>query len=104
MGEKYIFKLYVAGRTSRSQTAEKNLRAMCEQDLHGPYEIEVIDILDDIQVAEDNKIIATPTLAKEFPLPVRRIIGDLSKRQEVLVGLHLVDGQSQEYETEEEQV
>lgn len=85
---KYILKLYITGRTPRTERAIAVLRQICEHDL-GDYELEVIDVLENPQVAEDEKILATPTLIKELPEPLRRIIGDLSDRERVLLGLEL---------------
>jgi circadian clock protein KaiB len=70
--------------------AIENLRRICEDDLNGQYEVEVIDVLENPQLAEDQKILATPTLVKQLPEPVRKIIGDLSDRERVLIGLDLV--------------
>ena len=87
--EKYVLKLYVTGQTPRSQLAIANLRRICEQELQGQYEMVVIDVLERPQLAEDEKILATPTVVKELPQPIRRIIGDLSDSERVLVGLDL---------------
>ena len=87
---KFLLKLYVTGRTPRSQQAIANLRRICEEDLGGQYEMEIIDILERPQLAEDEKILATPTLVKELPIPMRRIIGDLSNSERVLLGLDLL--------------
>lgn len=67
--------------------AIENLRRICEQDLEGRYELEIIDVLEFPQIAEDENILATPTLIRELPLPLRRVIGDLSDRDKVLLGL-----------------
>ena len=91
---KHILRLYVTGRTSHSQTAMKNLEALCEAELKGQYEIEVIDVLEHPELAEDEKILATPTLVKSLPIPIRKIIGDLSDRERVLLGLDLVSTQN----------
>jgi circadian clock protein KaiB len=88
--EKYILKLYITGHTPRSERAIKNLRRFCETDLDGRYEMRVIDILEQPQLAEDEKILATPTLIKTLPPPLRRIIGDLSDTEKVLLGLDLL--------------
>lgn len=90
MEKKYILKLYTTGRTVTAETAIKNLMEICETELAGRYEIEIIDILQNPQLAEDEKIVVTPTLTKELPPPIRRIIGDLSDRERVLAGLDLV--------------
>lgn len=86
--EKYLLRLYVTGSTPASEEAIHNLRKLLE-DFEYAYELEVIDILENPQLAEDEKVIATPTLIKELPPPVRRLIGDLSDREEVLLGLDL---------------
>jgi circadian clock protein KaiB len=85
----YLLKLYVAGRTLRSEQAIKLLQEICESDLGGLYELAVIDVLERPQLAENEKIIATPTLVKELPPPLRRVVGDLSDRERVLIGLDL---------------
>ncbi len=86
---KYLLKLYVTGQTPRSLRAIANLRALCEEELKGEYEMVVIDVLERPQLAEDEKILATPTVVKELPTPIRRIIGDLSDSERVLLGLDL---------------
>jgi circadian clock protein KaiB len=90
MTGKYVLKLYVTGQTPRSQRAIANLRRLCEEELEGAYEMMVIDVLERPQLAEDEKILATPTLVKELPMPMRRIIGDLSDSEKVLLGLDLL--------------
>ena len=82
-------RLYVAGQTPRSLTAFANLRQLCEEHLQGKYEIEVVDLLENPQLAQGDQILAVPTLVRKLPLPVRRIIGDLSNAERVLVGLDL---------------
>jgi len=86
---KFKLRLYVTGITPQSQRAIDNLRAICETDLPEQYEIEVIDVLEHPELAETDKILATPTLVKRLPEPVRKIIGDLSDRQRVLLGLNV---------------
>ena len=86
---KYIIKLYVTGQTPRSLRAIENLKRICDGDLGGEYDLAVIDVLDRPQLAEDEKILATPMVVKELPLPIRRIIGDLSDTERVLLGLDL---------------
>ena len=88
--QKYLLKLYITGHTARSERAIRNLRNICEEDLGGKYEMRVIDILEQPQLAEDEKILATPTLIKALPPPLRRLIGDLSDTEKVLVGLDLL--------------
>ncbi len=87
---KFKLKLYVTGKTTRSERAISNLRRICEEDLGGEYEMVVIDVLERPQLAEEEKILATPTLIKEIPPPLRRIIGDLSDREKVLLGLDIL--------------
>ena len=86
---RYVIKLYITGQTSRSQRAIANLRRICEEELAGQYDLVVIDLLERPQLAEDEKILATPTVVKELPAPIRRIIGDLSDSERVLLGLDL---------------
>lgn len=87
---KYLLKLYITGQTARSVRALSNLRYICEKELEDQYELVVIDVLERPQLAEDEKIIATPTLIKALPPPVRRIIGDLSNQEKVLLGLDIL--------------
>ncbi len=87
--DKYILRLYVTGSTSRSVLAIKNLRKICEEYLAGRYELEVIDLYQKPSLAKGDQIIAAPTLIKKLPLPFRRIIGDMSNKEKVLLGLDL---------------
>jgi circadian clock protein KaiB len=82
--------LYVAGQTPKAVTAFTNLKLICEELLMGKYRIEVIDIVKNPRSARDGQILAIPTLVRKLPQPVRNIIGDLSNRERVLVGLDLV--------------
>ncbi len=82
-------RLYVAGQTEKSVLALINLKKICETHLQGEYSIEVIDLLRQPQLAKGDQIVATPTLVKKLPTPVKRIIGDLSDTERVLVGLNL---------------
>lgn len=93
---KYSLRLYVTGHTARSSQATKNLKLICEQELHGQYELEIIDVLERPALAEKERILATPTLIRRLPLPVRRIIGDLSDHDRVLLGLDLVAAATRE--------
>ena len=86
----YKLRLYVTGKTSRSERAIENLRKICESELKGDYTLEIVDVLERPQLAEEEKILATPTLIKELPVPIRRIIGDLSDTEKVLLGLDLL--------------
>jgi circadian clock protein KaiB len=87
----WVLRLYVAGQTLKTATALRNLKLICEEQLKGKYRIEVIDLMRKPQLARDNQILAVPTLVRRLPLPVRRIIGDLSNAERVLVGLDLVE-------------
>ena len=86
----YILKLYVSGNTPNSMRALNTLREILESEFKGVYALKVIDVLKSPQLAEEDKILATPTLSKILPPPVRRIIGDLSDREKVLIGLDLL--------------
>ncbi len=89
MAAKCILKLYVTGQTSNSQKAIENLEKVLAMELKGAYTLKVIDVLKHPQLAEEDKILATPTLTKVLPPPVRKIIGDLSSIDKVLLGLDL---------------
>ena len=86
---KYELRLYVAGKTVKSVTALTNLKKYCEEHLQGQYKIEVIDLLVHPQLAEGDQIFAIPTLVRKVPEPMRKIIGDLSNEEKVLVGLNI---------------
>lgn len=86
----WILRLYVAGQTPKALTALKNLEKICEEQLKGKYSIEVIDLLKNPQLGADDQIFALPTLVRKLPVPVRKIIGDLSNTERVLVGLDLL--------------
>ncbi len=86
---KYLLTLYVTGTSPRAQVAISNLERICQQELQGQYELEIIDVLEHPQRAEDEKILATPTLIKQLPPPLRRVIGDLSDKAKVLLGLEV---------------
>jgi circadian clock protein KaiB len=86
---KYVLKLYVTGKSPRTELAIANLRRICEQELANAYELVIIDVLEQPQLAEDDRILATPTLIKHLPPPLRRVIGDLSDRDKVLLGLEV---------------
>ncbi len=85
----YILRLYVAGQTKKSLAAFANLRKICEDHLKGQYRIEVIDLLEHPQLAKGNQILAIPTLVRRLPTPIKKIIGDLSNTERVLIGLDL---------------
>jgi circadian clock protein KaiB len=89
----YSFKVFVTGETARSREAVTNLRALCEARVAGIYELEIVDVIERPDLAEDNRIIATPTVVKLAPLPRRRVIGDLSDRNQAATALDLPDSQ-----------
>jgi circadian clock protein KaiB len=86
---KYILTLYVTGTSPRTRVAIDNLNRICKQELDGRYELEIVDVLEHPQRAEDERILATPTLIKQLPPPLRRVIGDLSDKNKVLLGLEV---------------
>ena len=93
--EYFQLRLYVAGQTPKSLQAFANLKKICEEHLMGRYQIEVIDLIENPQLAKGDQILAIPTLVRKLPQPLRKIIGDLSNTERVLVGLDLrtdVDG------------
>ena len=87
--EKWELRLYVAGQTPKSLAAFANLKRICEQELEGRYKIEVIDLLENPTLARGDQILAIPTLVRQLPPPVKKIIGDLSNTERVLVGLDM---------------
>lgn len=87
--EVYLLKLFVTGRTPKSERAIANLLRICDEQLTGRYEVEVVDVLERPDLAEESNVLATPTLVKELPPPLRRIIGDLTQADRVLIGLDI---------------
>lgn len=87
--ETYLLRLYVTGSTPQSLRAIKNIRTICEENLKGRYNLEVINLYEHPELAKTEQIIAAPTLVKKLPLPLRKIIGDLSNSEKVLVGMGL---------------
>ena len=87
--DKYMLRLFITGTTARSVLAISNLKKICEEYLEGQYELEVIDLYKNPLLATEEQIIAAPTLIKKLPLPFRRIIGDMSNEEKVLMGLDL---------------
>jgi circadian clock protein KaiB len=86
---KYVLRLYVTGMTPKSTRAVTNVQTLCEQYLKGCYELEVVDIYQQPKLAKGEQIIATPTLIKKLPLPLRKLIGDMSDTERFLVGIDL---------------
>lgn len=87
--DEWILRLYVAGQTPKCIAAFNNLKKICEEQLKGKYRIEVIDLIENPQLSRDDQILAVPTLVRKLPSPVRKIIGDLSNTERVLVGLDI---------------
>lgn len=85
----YVLKLYITGKSAKATQAIANLRRICDDELQGSYDLQIIDVLEHPELAEDDKILATPTLIKRLPPPLRRVIGDLSDKHKVLLGLEL---------------
>jgi len=92
-GQRYQLRLYVAGQTPKSVLAFTNLKEICEEHLQGRYEIEIIDLVENPQLAAGDQILAVPTLVRRLPEPIKKIIGDLSNTERVLVGLDLRERQ-----------
>ena len=88
-GDKWVLRLYVAGQTPKCVTAFANLKKICAEYLQDRYEIQIIDLMENPQLARGDQIVAVPTLVRNLPEPVRKIIGDLSNTEKVLVGLDL---------------
>ena len=86
----WVLRLYVAGKSPKAMTALNNLKMICKEQLNGKFTIEVIDLLENPQLGAEDQILALPTLVRKLPIPVRKIIGDLSNTERVLVGLDLL--------------
>jgi len=89
VSENYALRLYVAGQTPKAVRAFSNLRKICEEHLEGRYTIEVVDLIENPQLGRGDQILALPTLVRKLPTPIKKIIGDLSNTERVLVGLDL---------------
>jgi circadian clock protein KaiB len=89
VGDLWNLRLYVAGQTPRSLTAFANLKKLCEEHLAGRYEIEVVDLIKNPHLAQHDQILALPTLVRKLPAPIKRVIGDLSNSERVMVGIDL---------------
>lgn len=87
-----MLRLFVAGKTPRSEQAIANLERICEQELGDRYELLIVDVLEHPEAAEEARVLATPTLIKQLPPPIRRVIGDLSDKEKVLLGLEVRPG------------
>jgi len=87
--DKYVLRLYVTGTTSKSVRAIQNVRRICDEHLSGAYDLEIVDLYKNLPLARGDQIVAVPTLIKRLPEPLRRLIGDMSDEQRVLIGLDL---------------
>lgn len=87
--ETYHLRLYIAGMTDRSRMALKNIKKICEEQLQGKYELEVVDVYQQPEAGREQQIIAVPTLVKQLPLPIRRLLGDLSDEEKVIISLDI---------------
>lgn len=85
----YSLRLYITGQTPRSAASIRNLREVCDEFLEGRFELQIIDLYERPELAREAQVVAAPTLIKKLPLPLRRLVGDLSNRKEVLLGLDL---------------
>lgn len=88
----YLLKLFVTGKTPRAELAIANIKRICDEELRGQYKLEIIDVLENPEAAETERILATPTLIKQLPPPLRRVIGDLTDKEKVLFGLAVISG------------
>ncbi len=86
---KYVLRLYITGTTPRSEEAIRNIKKICEQELKGRYELEIIDIYQQPELAKKEQILAAPTLIRKLPLPLRKLVGDMSDKERVVVGLEI---------------
>ena len=85
-----FLRLYVTGMTPRAQDAIRNIKKICEEELQGRYELEVVDIYQQPELAKKEQILAAPTLIRELPLPLRKLVGDMSNKEKVIVGLEIM--------------
>ena len=87
--DKYVLRLYIAGTTPRSQMAIRNMKKICQEELGGKYDLQIIDIYQQQTLAKGEQIVAAPTLIKKLPLPLRKLVGDMSDKEKVLIGLDI---------------
>jgi circadian clock protein KaiB len=88
-GTRYVLRLYITGVTPKAQEALRNIKKICEEELKGRYELEVIDVYQQPELAKKDQILASPTLIKKLPLPLRRLVGDMSNKEKVILGLEI---------------
>jgi circadian clock protein KaiB len=89
-GTKYVLRLYITGSTPRSQEAIRNIRKICEEELKDRFDLEVIDVYQQPELAKKEQILAAPTLIRKLPLPLRKLVGDMSNKEKVIVGLEIM--------------
>jgi circadian clock protein KaiB len=88
-GAVYVLRLYVTGLSPRAKEAIRNIKRLCEEELHGRYDLKVIDIYQQPELAKKEQILAAPTLIRTLPLPLRKMVGDMSDREKIIVGLEI---------------
>lgn len=93
-GIKYVLRLYITGSTPRSQEAIRNIKRICEEELKGRYDLEVIDVYQQPELAKKEQILAAPTLIRKLPLPLRKLVGDMSNKEKVILGLEIMPGKN----------
>jgi circadian clock protein KaiB len=93
--QKYLLRLYVAGVSSKSERAIRAVKEVCEKHLQGRYELEIVDIYQHPESLREADLVAVPTLIKKLPLPLRRLIGDMSSKEKLVVGLDLINGEDE---------
>jgi circadian clock protein KaiB len=87
---KYVLRLYITGSTPKAQDALRNIKKICEEELKGRYELEVIDVYQQPELAKQEQILAAPTLIRKLPLPLRKLVGDMSNKEKVVIGLEIM--------------
>jgi circadian clock protein KaiB len=87
---RYVLRLYITGTTPRSQEAIRNIRKICEEELKGRYDLEVIDVYQQPELTKTEQILAAPTLIRKLPLPLRKLVGDMSNKEKVIIGLEIM--------------
>jgi circadian clock protein KaiB len=87
---RYVLRLYITGLTPRAQEAIKNIKKICEEELKGRYDLEIIDVYQQPEIAKTEQILAAPTLIRKLPLPLRKLVGDMSDKEKVIVGLEIM--------------
>jgi circadian clock protein KaiB len=97
-GTTYVLRLYIAGMTPRAQEAIRNIKRICEEELKGRYELEIVDVYQQPELAKKEQILAAPTLIRKLPLPLRKLVGDMSDKERVVLGLEILPDDHHEKE------